>query len=59
MHCKACDKSIDEKTHSWNAKLKSLENLCADCLEEVQEMLRPYLKEIGLDKKTEEEYNYE
>jgi hypothetical protein len=54
MHCKACDKQMNDDTCKWNMKLKSLENLCPECLAEVDEVLLTFKR---LDNIREEKYN--
>lgn len=54
MHCKACDKLLDSDNCKWNSKLKNLENLCPECLEEVDEVLLIFKR---LDNLKDKEYN--
>jgi hypothetical protein len=54
MHCKACDKQLSEDGTRWHERLKSLENLCPECLAEVDEVLLTFKR---LDKIREESYN--
>lgn len=54
MHCKACDKLLDSDNSKWNSKLKNLENLCPECLEEVDEVLLIFKR---LDNLKDKEYN--
>jgi hypothetical protein len=44
MHCKACDKQMSDTSCKWNPKMRGLENLCTECLEEVDIILQEFKK---------------